>query len=379
MQTIQGASPSATSEATRTQPPLVIHAGSHTYTCDESDAPIIIGRGSAAQVIVNDDSISRAHVRIDHTSDGWVAIGQNRNGIYVDGVQQAAVPIRDGMTIHLGDPQGTPVAFGHQTSPRQTKPGVADEDEDEDEDEEDTDQSSIPDPDPGIAHAGAAVAVRREELKLTQRHLARAGIVNAGALIAFEKGRRWPRTATRTKIEDALRWPHGHIVGLRREGNNADTQSAVDDSNTVRASLMTGAVEVALNTINAAIESLPETTDPAFSARASTILADLRRLESVASNAAQTTKGNSEVAVMLGEVRKCYKDLMLRASRATGATLGQRLYAARHRTELSVEETANAAGVPVEAIIATEAEVSLDEKTVTALWASLTVLTRRGQ
>lgn len=265
---------------------------------------------------------------------------------------------------------GVPLPFGRQTSLPNTKPAGVDE-----EDDDDSEQSSITDP--GIAHAGAAVKARREELKLSQRHLAGTGIVNAGALAAFEKGRRWPRATTRAKIEDALQLPRGTIARWRREGNDAITQSADVDSNTVHASMMTEAVEVAMTTINAAIEALPQATDPAFNARAGAVLADLRRLESVAANAANSTKGNADIAVTLSVVRKRYKDLMLRAARTPGATLGQQLYAARHRTELSVEETAHAAGVPVEAVTSAEAEIPVDDKTKTALLATLNAFARR--
>jgi hypothetical protein len=68
---------------------------------------------------------------------------------------------------------------------------------------------------------------------------------------------------------------------------------------------------------------------------------------------------------------------MLRAARAPAATLGQRLYAARYRAELTVEETANAAGVPVEVVTAVEAEVPLDADTARAVSAMLASLTRR--
>ncbi|OBG75838.1 hypothetical protein A5700_23500 [Mycobacterium sp. E1214] len=232
-----------------------------------------------------------------------------------------------------------------------------------------------------MARAGAAVAARREELKLTQRYLAREGIVNAGALIDFEKGRRWPRRATLARLEQALQWPHGTITRLR-DGSNLGTVDANDSTevmtNTVRAPLMADAVEIALSTITSAIAALPsDVADPAFSARVGAILSDLRRLESVAANAAQTAKGAPEVARGLSSVRKCYKDLMLRAARAPGATLGQRLYAARYRAELSVEEIAHAADVPVEVVRAAEAEAPVDAATGAALSAVLTVLTRR--
>jgi len=61
------------------------------------------------------------------------------------------------------------------------------------------------------------------------------------------------------------------------------------------------------------------------------------------------------VVLALRTVRACYDDLMFRAAAAPGATLGQRLYAARRRASLSAVETANAAGLPVELVAAVEA------------------------
>ena len=70
--------------------------------------------------------------------------------------------------------------------------------------------------DPGMVRAGAAAAARRRELDISQRSLAADGIINAGALIAFEKGRSWPRERTRAKLEEVLRWPPGTIARLRQ-------------------------------------------------------------------------------------------------------------------------------------------------------------------
>src|ERR1700754_420125 len=70
--------------------------------------------------------------------------------------------------------------------------------------------------DAGLARAGAAAAARRRELDISQRSLAADGIINAGALIAFEKGRSGPRERTRAKLEEVLQWPHGTIARLRR-------------------------------------------------------------------------------------------------------------------------------------------------------------------
>jgi DNA-binding XRE family transcriptional regulator len=79
----------------------------------------------------------------------------------------------------------------------------------------------------------------------------------------------------------------------------------------------------------------------------------------------------------LSAVRKAYTDLMLKAARAPGATLGQRLFAARHRAELNQEEAANAAGVPADAIIAAEAEDRLPPDAVAAVEALIAALNRR--
>jgi hypothetical protein len=49
----------------------------------------------------------------------------------------------------------------------------------------DDDESTVAQ-DPGMVRAGAAAAARRRELDISQRSLASDGIINAGALIAFE-------------------------------------------------------------------------------------------------------------------------------------------------------------------------------------------------
>jgi DNA-binding XRE family transcriptional regulator len=48
-------------------------------------------------------------------------------------------------------------------------------------------------------------------------------------------------------------------------------------------------------------------------------------------------------------------ELTLLGATAPTATLGQRLYAARRRANLTIGETAQAAGVPEDAIVAAEA------------------------
>ncbi len=220
--------------------------------------------------------------------------------------------------------------------------------------------------DPGIARAGAAVAARRRELDIKQRNLAKYKIINAGALISFEKGRSWPRERTRAKLEEVLQWPAGTIATIRYGGSvpGATPEPAAD---TGAATLIVGAVEVAMKTFGAAIESLPAQDDPDFPERATVILADLRKLEAVVARAAQSSRGTPDVVLALRTVRRRYDDLMFHAAAGPGATLGQRLYAARRRANLSAAETANAAGVPVELVNAVEAGEEATEADAAAL------------
>ncbi|BBC69151.1 transcriptional regulator (plasmid) [Mycobacterium marinum] len=249
--------------------------------------------------------------------------------------------------------------------------------DDDDDDDDDDDEQTLAAFDPGLARAATAVAERREQLRLSKRELAKRGVVNQGTLIDFEKGRRWPRKQTLDKLEDVLGWPRGTITRLRQPGVPADNEKTQMLTNTAPAPEMTEAIEVALGAMKATIDTLPPTQDPGFGGRALNILAELHRLERVAANAARSATGTPETALILSDVRKCFKDLMLRAARAPGATLGQRLYAARHRAELSAQETANAAGLPVEVINAAEAEAPLDPAIMAAIEAVLAFLTRR--
>jgi transcriptional regulator with XRE-family HTH domain len=374
MQTSHATTPPTVPTPHRQSHSLTIQAGNQTYTVRQDQERLVIGRDPAAQVCIDDHRISWAHLRLEHTSTGWAAIDQSRNGIFLDGTRQAQIPITGTTTIHLGHPGGIPVTFTEDTQP----PPDSNADNDDD-------STMVPDTtDPGVARAGAAVAARRKELDLSQRYLASNGIMSAGSLIDLEKGRRWPRRATRSRLEEALRWPPGHIAALRNTAlrnprHDPNDEQSIELTDTVRIPMMTEIVEAALDNITTTIESLPAVYDPEFTARANPILAGLRRIEGSAARAAHAAAGDTSVALSLGTVRKTYKDLMLHAARAPGATIGQQLFAARHRVELSVEEIANAAGVPVEAITTAEAEAPLDADTTAALTATLNALAAPGR
>lgn len=219
-------------------------------------------------------------------------------------------------------------------------------------DPEPTDGTSVA-PDPGMVRAGAAAAARRRELNISQRSLAADGIINAGALIAFEKGRSWPRERTRAKLEEVLRWPPGTIAKLRRGEPVGDDHRPAAANDEVP--LIAEAVITAARTFDSAIAALPEPQDPEFAPKATQILGDLRQLEAVAARAARISRVTPPLIKALSAVRSRYDDLMLRAARSAGATLGQRLYAARRRANLTISETAAAAGVSDDDIVRAEA------------------------
>jgi transcriptional regulator with XRE-family HTH domain len=219
--------------------------------------------------------------------------------------------------------------------------------------------------DPGVVRAGAAAAARRRELNISQRSLAADGIINAGALIAFEKGRSWPRERTRAKLEEVLQWPTGTIARIRRRepvadgttaqsmpvgGPSADNAQADDAT-----SLVAQAVVAAVDGCSLAIAALPPTEDPEFIERTAPILDDLRRLETIAVRATRISRVTPELIKALSAVRRHRDDLMTLGASAPDAPLAQRLYAARRRANLSTLETALAAGVTEEMIVRAEA------------------------
>jgi transcriptional regulator with XRE-family HTH domain len=208
----------------------------------------------------------------------------------------------------------------------------------------------------GMVRAGAAAAARRRELNISQRSLAADGIINAGALIAFEKGRSWPRERTRAKLEEVLRWPPGTIARLRQGEPVGGDERSRPPSAGDEVPLIAQAVIAAVSTFDSVIDALPGPTDPDFAPRVTSILADLRQLEGVAARAARISKVTPPLIKALSAVRTRYNDLMLRAAKAPRATLGQRLYAARRGANLTIAETAQAAGVFEDDVVAAETE-----------------------
>jgi transcriptional regulator with XRE-family HTH domain len=305
-------------------------------------------------VRVNDERISRAHVRLEPRRDGWQVFDTSSNGMFVDGVRRSSALITGPTTIHLGAADGIPVNLV-PSDPTEATAVVAPIEADADDDEK---WEELAETDPDVARAGRAVAARRRELDITQRSLARDKIINAGTLIAFEKGRSWPRRGTLAKLEEVLNWPPGTITRIRNGGPAAQGGGEATEvlTDTVQAPLMAEAVELAMHAIATALDALPRDSEPQFAHSASPILADLRKLEAVAANAARNARGAPSVVLALSSVRRAYNDLMLRAARSPSATLGQRLYRTRQMAELSADEAANAAGIPTAVLRDAESE-----------------------
>src|SRR4051794_26046567 len=120
----------------------------------------------------------------------------------IDGLGEGAVAVSDKTNVRFGDTTG-----GKALTFEAVRPSNSPEERHAD--------NQTSDADPGLVRAGAAAAARRRELDISQRSLAAEGIINAGALIAFEKGRSWPRDRTRAKLEEVLQWPAGTIERVR--------------------------------------------------------------------------------------------------------------------------------------------------------------------
>jgi DNA-binding XRE family transcriptional regulator len=212
----------------------------------------------------------------------------------------------------------------------------------------------------GVARAGAAFAARRTELGISQRQLATMKVIGAPNLIAFEKGRSWPRERTLAKLEQVVQWPPGTLAKVRA-GGEANVSGAIGTRNpeSDAAAVVTGAVTVAVARVLAAADELPDDHDGTFSERVRGVLADLRTLESITARAVRGSQGSPEVIKSLRLIRHRYGGLMAQAAAAPGATLGQRLYTARNAAALTVAEAAGAMEVAPDVVMAAESEEPL--------------------
>lgn len=363
-------------------PIVIVRFGRVDEVLRPGEGPVFIGRELPAQLRIDDTRISRTHARIESTGAQWVVIDEaSTNGVFLNGERVSNVAVTDGMTLHLGHPEGIAVRFSFIDPDAGTMmaTGVM---------PARTTDDTIAQPEkaagppagaqdgPDVTRAGAAVIARREELGYSARRLSDESGVSVGELEDFECGRTWPPQGTRDKIERALRWPSGTIPLVARGGEIPDDDDTGTLSDSVQLEVMLDYAKIALDGMSARIAALPPVDDRDFGVQVAELLAQLRRLHATTANAARSAPA-LEILLALSDVRRTYSDLMCHAATAPAATLGQRLYAARHRALLSVEETAAACAVDVDAVNAVEAEREVSAAESAALESVLVRITDR--
>ena len=354
---------------------LVVHNGGTSHAIEPGRGAVTIGREPQAGVQIDHPGISKEHLRAESAGGNWRIVDSSPNGMFVDGLRKTAVTVTERTLVRFGDPAGGRALTFEVIRPSGAHERQSGEQQQADELDDDMSDSQTSE-DPGMVRAGAAAAARRRELDISQRSLAADGIINAGALIAFEKGRSWPRDRTRAKLEEVLQWPAGTIARIRRgepaAANRATAPPSVDRAadglgSDGPALLIAQAVVAAVDGCSLAIAALPTTDDPEFTERAAPILADLRQLEAIAVRATRISRITPELIKALSAVRRYHDELMMLSATAPGATLAQRLYAARRRANLSTQETAQAAGVTDDMIVRAEAEETLPPAVINAI------------
>lgn len=334
--------------------PLLLRCGPYRHRMDPEAGAITVGRGPTCTVQLDFKWLSRSHLRLIPEQGRWIATDTSRNGIFVNGERVSNAPVGAGTVINLGDPEGIALSF-HDPSE------ISDQAEAQ---AQEAARGEIADP--GMVRAGRAVAERRKALGISQRDMAASGVLNAGALVSFEKARSWPHERTLTKLENALQWPPGTITAIRR-GEAAPDETTQVVATSVATAVITQSIQLALNGIDAATSALPPDDSADFAARACAILADLRALQTTVRGAIEASPGIASLALALGAARQRYDDLMMRVAATDEATLGQRLYAARRRANLTETDIAQAAALPGHVIVAVEAEEPLTPPVRSAL------------
>lgn len=64
--------------------------------------PLIIGRGSASGIVLNDSQVSRAHATLTAEEGAVVVTDSSSNGTFVNGARQQRVPLRNGDQLRIG-------------------------------------------------------------------------------------------------------------------------------------------------------------------------------------------------------------------------------------------------------------------------------------
>jgi FHA domain-containing protein len=254
-----------------------------------ADGEFIIGREvPPSHIQVDHSGISRLHVRLLPGSHWDLVDYDSRNGVYLHGHRiQYETPITDGMTVHLGDPDGIPITFHYVAV--ETMPAAY----------------AVDTLDPDIQRAGRAIAERYEELGLSPRGLCQNIGIDSEVLAGLMRGHGWPDTATRAALEMALAWPAGALDEVRRGQPHGEITDVITPA--VRRALLVDSATVTLASIDVAIADLPPVADPAFAIRTQPML---RRLAALKDQLAAAAIDGSDVVEMLDAITRVYTRLL---------------------------------------------------------------------
>lgn len=111
--------------------------------------PLVIGRGSTSDLVLNDTAVSRAHATIAADHGGVVVTDSSSNGTFVNGVRQRRIVLREGDQLRIG---GTTLTVVLATAPPRVatvpshREAIIAMDE----------HTMLPPPSPGLSPAGRA-------------------------------------------------------------------------------------------------------------------------------------------------------------------------------------------------------------------------------
>jgi hypothetical protein len=85
------------------------------------DRPFVLGRASACDLVVNDARVSRRHLMLEPSPEGWTAIDLSANGTWLAGERIHRMRIRGECRLRLGAADGPEVTIS-PVEPPDTRP-----------------------------------------------------------------------------------------------------------------------------------------------------------------------------------------------------------------------------------------------------------------
>ncbi len=89
------------------------------------DRPFVLGRSSACDLVLNDARVSRRHLMIEPSPDGWTAVDLSANGTWLGAERIQRVRIRDECRLRLGAVDGPEITISPANAPDTNPMGQA--------------------------------------------------------------------------------------------------------------------------------------------------------------------------------------------------------------------------------------------------------------